>query len=45
MTIDHERILCKERVRIVAELAPSFEELMLRTIDKAKRKMSDLAKL
>jgi hypothetical protein len=31
--IDHEQILCYDRVRIVAELAPSFEQLMLRTIE------------
>jgi hypothetical protein len=35
--IDHEQILCKNRVRIVAELAPSFEQLVRDTIDKANR--------
>jgi hypothetical protein len=35
--IDHEQILCNDRVKIVAELAPSFEQLMLRTIDKANQ--------
>jgi hypothetical protein len=35
--IDHEQILCHERVRIIAELAPSFEQLMLRTIDRANQ--------
>src|SRR5262249_47185770 len=35
--IDHEQILCNARVKIVAELAPSFEQLMLRTIDKANQ--------
>jgi len=35
--IDHEEILCNDRVKIVAELAPSFRELMLFTIDKANR--------
>jgi hypothetical protein len=35
--IDHEQILCNDRVKIVAELAPSFEQLMLRTIDQANR--------
>jgi hypothetical protein len=33
--IDHEEILCNNRVRLVAELAPSFRELVLRTIDQA----------
>jgi hypothetical protein len=33
--IDHEEILCNYRLKIVGELAPSFEELMLRTIDQA----------
>jgi len=30
--IDHEEILCNYRVKEVAELAPSFEDLMLQTI-------------
>jgi hypothetical protein len=30
--IDHEEILCNNRVKVVAELAPSFERLMLQTI-------------
>lgn len=30
--IDHEEILCNDRIRVVAELAPSFEELVRRTI-------------
>jgi len=30
--IDHEEILCNYRVKVVAELAPSFEQLMLDTI-------------
>ena len=33
--IDHEEILCNNRVRLVTELAPSFRELVLRTIDQA----------
>jgi hypothetical protein len=33
--IDHEQILCNNRVKVVAELAPSFELLMLHTINKA----------
>jgi hypothetical protein len=35
--IDHEQILCNNRLKVVAELAPSFEQLMLRTIDKATK--------
>ena len=34
--IDHEEILCNNRVKVVAELAPSFERLMLQTIERAK---------
>ncbi|HKF22942.1 MAG TPA: hypothetical protein VKE93_15325 [Candidatus Angelobacter sp.] len=30
--IDHEEILCNYRVKVVGELAPSFEDLMLQTI-------------
>jgi len=33
--IDHEQILCNDRVKLVAELAPTFRELVLRTIDQA----------
>jgi hypothetical protein len=33
--IDHEEILCNNRVKLVAELAPSFRELVSRTIDQA----------
>jgi hypothetical protein len=33
--IDHEEILCNNRVKVVAELAPSFRQLMLRTIERA----------
>jgi hypothetical protein len=36
--IDHEEILCNYRVKVVAELAPSFEALVQRTIDLANRK-------
>jgi hypothetical protein len=32
---DHEEILCNNRVKLVAELAPDFRELALRTIDQA----------
>lgn len=35
--IDHEEILCNDRVKVIAELAPSFEQLMLRTIDQVKK--------
>jgi hypothetical protein len=33
--IDHEEILCNWRVKVVAELAPSFEQLMIQTIAQA----------
>lgn len=33
--IDHEEILCNYRVKVVAELAPSLEDLMQRTIQRA----------
>jgi hypothetical protein len=35
--IDHEEILCNDRVKVIEELAPSFEQLMLRTIDQVKK--------
>jgi hypothetical protein len=35
--IGHEEILCNERVKVVAELAPTFESLVLRTIESANR--------
>ena len=38
--IDHEEILCNHRVKVVAELAPSFERLMLQTIERANTKSS-----
>jgi hypothetical protein len=31
--IDHEEILCNSRVKVVAELAPGFEELVRQTIE------------
>ena len=37
--IDHEEILCNYRVKVVAELAPSFEALVLQTIGAAKSKV------
>ncbi len=33
--IDHEEILCNRRVKVVAELAPSFEQLVRQTIERA----------
>jgi len=33
--IDHEEILCNNRVKVVAELAPSFRQLILQTIERA----------
>ena len=33
--IDHEEILCNWRVKVVAEVAPSFEQLVLQTIESA----------
>lgn len=33
--IDHEEILCNNRVKVVAELARRLEELMLQTIERA----------
>lgn len=35
--IDHEEILCNNRVKVVSELAPSFERLMVQTIELADR--------
>jgi hypothetical protein len=35
--IDHEEILCNNRVKVVAELAPSFYQLVLQTIELAKK--------
>jgi hypothetical protein len=33
--IDHEQILCYDQVKVVKEIAPSFEQLMLATVEKA----------
>ena len=33
--LDHEEVLCNERIRVVAKLAPSFEQLVRQTIDAA----------
>jgi hypothetical protein len=35
--LDHEEILCNERIRVVATLAPSFERLVSQTIDAAEQ--------
>jgi hypothetical protein len=32
--IDHEEILCNERIQVVGKLAPSFEELVVPTIER-----------
>jgi hypothetical protein len=34
--IDHEEILCHDRIRIVSELAPNFLDLVLQTLAEAK---------
>ena len=31
--LDHEEILCNERIRVVERLAPSFEQLVIQTIE------------
>lgn len=31
--IDHEEILCNYRIKVISELAPTFQDLMLHTID------------
>ncbi len=36
--IDHEEILCNRRVKIVGELAASFEKLVMLTIEAGERK-------
>lgn len=33
--LDHEEILCNYRVKVVAELAPSFQQLVRQTIERA----------
>jgi hypothetical protein len=35
--INHEGILCNNRIKVVAEVAPSFEALVLQTIDLAEK--------
>jgi len=34
--IDHEQILCYDRVKEVAELAPTFRQLVRQTIEDAR---------
>jgi hypothetical protein len=36
--IDHEEILCNNRIKVVAELAPSFQQLIENTIQLAEAK-------
>ena len=36
--IDHEQILCNYRVKVVAELSPSFEHLLLQTIKEGEQR-------
>ncbi len=43
--IDHEEILCNNRIKVVAELAPSFYQLVLQTIDTGKEGSSDQSSL
>jgi hypothetical protein len=35
--IDHEQILCNNRVKVIAEVAPSFEQLVRDTISQPRR--------
>jgi hypothetical protein len=42
--IDHEQILCNNRVKIVSQLATTFEQLMLLTIDRAVQRQGQAAK-
>jgi len=35
--LDHEEILCNERIRVVKKLAPSFQQLVEQTIQSASR--------
>jgi len=35
--LDHEEILCNERIKRVAQLAPSFEQLVVQTIKLAAK--------
>lgn len=39
--IDHEGILCFDRLKVVMEIAPSFRELVIKTIDLANSVPSD----
>jgi hypothetical protein len=38
--VDHEEILCNNRVKVVAEVATSFENLVIATIEAGERKTS-----
>jgi hypothetical protein len=35
--IDHEEILCNNRIKVIAEIAPSFEALVMQTITLAEK--------
>lgn len=35
--LDHEEILCNERIRVTEELAPSFQELISKTLEWAEK--------
>jgi hypothetical protein len=35
--IDHEQILCNNRVKVLSEIAPSFEQLLMKTIEESNR--------
>ena len=35
--LDHEEILCNGRTKVVAELAPTFEQLVRKTIEASSR--------
>jgi len=37
--IDHEEILCNNRIKIVSELAPSFLDLVLQSLADAKQQL------
>ena len=39
--IDHEEILCNNRLREVAEIAPSFRQLILQTIEAVEKEPGD----
>jgi hypothetical protein len=41
--LPHEEILCNERIKVVAELAPTFEQLLRTTIEAANRTQTVLS--